>query len=278
MSKRYTRLVVAISSLALLITAGTFASIASAKVHHPQRPNLKLIHKGELTFGTDATYPPMESENSSTGQIIGADVGLGKAIAKQMHLKAVFENITFDALITDLTGRHPFDAIISSMNDTPSRRAAGVSFVDYLKAVEAIVVDKNSSLHANSYSGVCGWSIAVESGTTEELGLKAANAHCAKKINIAEFAADTGAYEDFASRHVQAYTTDYPVAAKYVRNHTTAYRLAGRVIKTGQFYGIGAKKSNVALRKAIQAAFNKVRKSGQYLAILKKWDVQQGHI
>lgn len=266
-------------SALLCATVGTgwFATTSLASTR-PAAKNLHLVHSGELVFGTDATYPPMESVNSNTNQIVGADIGLGKAIAKQMGLKAVFQNITFDVLITDLTGRHPFDAIISSMNDTPARRKLGVSFVDYLKAVEAMVVQKSSSLHANSYSGICGWSIAVESGTTEEAGLKAANNKCKNKINIAEFPTDTAAYEDFASHHVEAYTTDYPVAAKYVKNHPTLYKLAGKVIKTGEFYGIGTVKKNMALHGAIAAALSQVKKSGQYLSILKAWGVQGGAI
>jgi len=270
-------LFVAVSLCAVLAASSATAatSLASART---ASANMGLVHKGELIFGTDATYPPMESINSNTDQIVGADIGLGKAIAKEMGLKAVFQNVTFDILITELTGRHPFDAIISSMNDTPSRRKLGVSFVDYLKAVEAIVVLKSGELHASSYSGICGWSISVESGTTEEAGLKAANAKCKNKINIAEFSTDTAAYEDFASHHVEAYTTDYPVAAKYVKNHGTLYRLAGEVIKTGQFYGIGTKKSDKSLHNAIAAAFAEVKKSGQYLKILTAWGVQGGAI
>lgn len=276
MSNRYGILAAAISSLALVLTVAVTSPAVAASSH--SRPALKLIHKGELVFGTDASYPPMESINSDTNQIIGADIGLGKAIAKVLNLKPVFENITFDALINDMKIQHNMDAIISSMNDTPSRQAAGVSFVDYLKAVEAIVVNKSSSLHANNYSQVCGWSISVESGTTEEVGLKAANTHCSKAIAVTEFPTDTLAFQDFASGHVQSYTTDYPVAAKYVRNHPTEWRLAGNTIKTGQFYGIGTLKGNVGLHDDIAQAFAKIRKSGQYLAILKKWDVQGGAI
>ena len=279
MKNRLGRLAVVAALLSLLVSAAAFSSGASAaNVHHSNGGNLKLVHAGELIFGTDASYPPMESVNSNTNQIQGADIGLGKAIAKAMGLKAVFQNITFSVLTTELTGRHPFDAIISSMNDTPARRGLGISFVDYLKAVEAIVVNKSSSLHANGYSGVCGWSISVETGTTEEAGLKAANAACKTKINIAEFSSDTEAYQDFASRHAESYTTDYPVAAKYVKNHPTQYRLAGNVIKTGEYYGIGTVKSNKALHNAIAAAFAKVKKSGQYMKILKQWNVQGGAI
>lgn len=276
--KRFVPTTAVLIAISTVIAFGVLTVAPVSAAHDNARAGLKLVHKGQLVFGTDATYPPMESVNSNTNQIVGADVGLGKAIAKQMGLKAVFQNVTFDILITELTTRHPFDAILSSMNNTPARRKLGVSFVDYLKAVEAIVVAKGSSLHANSYAQVCGWSISVEAGTTEELGLKQANAHCKKKISIAEFPTDTAAFEDFLGHHVEAYTTDYPVAAKYVKNHPTQFRLAGKVLNTGQSYGIATRKSDHGLHTAISRAFRKVRASGKYLTILKKWNVQRGAI
>jgi polar amino acid transport system substrate-binding protein len=265
-------------TLAMLTAGLSVSSAAASSAHKSSAAKLSLVNKGYLTFGTDATYPPMESINSNNNKFVGADIDLGTAIAKKLHLKAKFLNITFAALIPDLTGRHPFDAIISSMNDTPSRRALGVSFVDYLKAVEAIVVLKSSNIHVNGYSKMCGLSISVEKGTTEADGLNAANAHCKNKIKISQTDTDTAAFQDFASRHVQAYTTDLPVAALYVSQSGGKYRLAGKPIKTGARYGIGMPKKQTALYNAVKGAFKSVRASGEYLRIMKKWGVAGGVI
>ncbi len=266
--------------LTAVMIGGSFSAVASAKqvanaVHHS---DFKTVHKGQLTIGSDETYPPMESQNTSTGKAVGADVDLGNAIGKQLHLKVVFMNVTFDSLIPDMLIHHPFDIIMSSMNDTPARRKQGVAFVDYMKGVEAIVVNKSSSIHANGYGQICGDSISVESGTTEEAGLTAANKHCKKKIDIHEYSQDTLAWQAFKSGHVAAYTTDYPVAALYVTENKGSIRLAGKVIKTGQNYGIGMPKKQTSLYKAIHKGLLKVYKSGQYLQILKKYNLQKGKI
>ncbi|HZT97196.1 MAG TPA: ABC transporter substrate-binding protein [Chloroflexota bacterium] len=259
-------------------TAG-FAGVVSAKnSNHGAHTFFKTVHKGQLTVGSDETYPPMESQNTTTGQAVGADVDLGKAIGKILKLKVVFKNVTFDSLIPDMLTRHPFDIIMSSMNDTPARRGQGVAFVDYMKAVEAIVVNKSSKIHANGYSQMCGDSIAVESGTTEQAGLTAANSKCKKKIDIHQYPQDTLAWQAFEGGHTQAYTTDYPVAALYVKENKSKIRLAGKVIKTGQKYGIGMPKKQTGLYKAIHRALVKVYKSGQYLKILKRYNLQQGKI
>jgi polar amino acid transport system substrate-binding protein len=278
LNRSLVRFVAVFLTLGTLMAGLSVSSVAASGAHKSSAAKLPLVNKGYLTFGTDATYPPMESINSNNNKFVGADIDLGKAIAKNMHLKAKFLNITFDALIPDLTGRHPFDAIISSMNDTASRRATGVAFVDYLKAVEAIVVQKSSSIHANNYSKMCGLSVSVEKGTTEADGLNAANAHCKNKIKISQTDTDTAAFQDFASRHVQAYTTDLPVAALYVSQSAGKYRLAGKPIKTGARYGVGMPKAQTALYAAVKKAFKSVRSSGQYLRIMKKWGVAGGVI
>lgn len=277
MSNRITRATCAAALAAVLIPATFTASLSIASAH--VRPQLKVVNKGYLTVGSDETYPPMESQNTTTGKAVGADIDLGNAIAKQMGLKgAKFENVTFDQLIPELTGQHPFDVIMSSMNDTPGRRGEGVTFVDYLKAVEAIVVAKTSKIHANSYAGVCGLTVSVENGTTEQAGMQAANNKCKNKINILGFDDDITAYTAFAQHEAQAYTTDYPVAAFHVNHNKKAFRLAGNVIRTGQRYGVGVRKSDTPLFNAVKKAFKKVRASGKYLQILKKYGLAQGKI
>jgi polar amino acid transport system substrate-binding protein len=271
MSNRFAKLTAAAALLCVLLMSG---GISQAAAHANRSSNpLHLLNSQYLTVGTDATYPPMESRNTSTGQIVGADVDLANALAKAMGLKgAKMVDNTFSTIIPALTDRHRFDVIMSSMNDTPLR-AKVISFVDYMKASEAIVVNKSSNIHANGYAGVCGKTVAVENGTTELDGLNAANKACQSKINIKSFAADTDAFNAFASGHADAYTGDLPVALLYVKMHSSI-RLAGKPFGAGEDYGIGLQKSNHALKSALQKALTRIRKSGKYFHILLKWGVE----
>jgi polar amino acid transport system substrate-binding protein len=214
----------------------------------------------------------MESVDKQTGQYVGADIDLAQALAKAMGLKgAKIVNNSFNTIQPALF-RHKFDVIMSSMSDTPARRKK-IAFVDYMRGDEAIVVRKSSSIHANSYAGMCGHTVSVESATTELDGLNAANAHCAKKINIKQYTYDTDAFQALMSGHADAYTGDYVVAAQYVKSHAGVLRLAGKTFSAGGPYGIGLLKSNSALKAALARALAKIRSNGQYAAILKKWNV-----
>jgi polar amino acid transport system substrate-binding protein len=259
-------------SLAMLTLGNGLVASASTLRHQSAAQKLSLKTNGYLTVGTDATYPPMES--NSNGKIVGADVDLANALARAMGLKgAIMVNHVFDTIIPAMLVRHQFDAIMSSMNDTPARRGEGVAFVDYMRASEAILVRSSSSIHTNSYAGLCGHSVAVERGTTEQDGLDAANKKCKKSIDIHVLGADTDAYQAFNSGHVDAYTGDLPVAANYVALSHGRYRLAGKAFAAGEDYGIGLPKAEHALKVALKNALRKIKQSGKYRHILQKWHV-----
>lgn len=235
-------------------------------------PQLTLIHPGYLSVGSDTTYPPMESKDLQHGGYKGADVDLANALARAMGLKgARIVPTTFSSIIPALQRRN-FDVIMSSMNDTPDRRKQ-ISFVDYMQlvAAEAILVPKSSALHASGYGGMCGHTISVQAGTAELDDLTTANKSCKTKIDIKSYSLDTDAFQALASGHVDAYTTDLPVALFYLKAHSTAIRFAGKAFGSGAKYGIGIPKSATALRAAVVTALRKIHANGQYLRILKKY-------
>ena len=245
---------------------------AAAASHPALAARLSLIHPGYLSVGSDTTYPPMESKDLQHGGYKGADVDLANALAHAMGLKgARIVPTTFASIIPALQRRN-FDVIMSSMNDTPERRKQ-IAFVDYmqLNASEAILVPKGSSIHAAAYAGVCGHTISVQAGTAELDDLNAANKKCKSKIDIKSYNLDTDAFQALAAGHVDAYTTDLPVADFYVKAHSSAIRFAGKPIGSSARYGIGVAKGATALRSALVSALHRIHVNGQYLRILKQY-------
>lgn len=258
--------------LACTGASGIGNSVAQAAAHSNRVVHLALIHPGYLSVGSDTTYPPMESKDLQHGGYKGADVDLANALALAMGLKgARIVPTTFSAIIPALQRRN-FDVIMSSMNDTPARRKQ-ITFVDYMRlsAAEAILVPKNSSLHPGGYAGMCGHTISVQAGTAELDDLNVANKACKTKIDIKSYSLDTDAFQALASGHVDAYTTDLPVALFYVKAHSGAIRVAGKPFGSGARYGMGIAKNASSLKSAITVALRKIHASGQYLRILKKY-------
>jgi polar amino acid transport system substrate-binding protein len=260
--------VVAALLFALLLPVGVSGKTSAAK----GPPHLSLVRPGVLSVGSDTTYPPMEAAVlNRPGAFYGADIDLAGALARAMGLGGAHIVVTtFDSIIPALQRRN-FDVIMSSMNDTPTRRKQ-IDFIDYmrLRASESILVPKSSSIHANDYSGLCGHSVSVETGTAELDDLKAANKNCSSKITIKGYPKDTDAFQALVSGHADAYTTDLPVGLFYLKKYPSL-RFAGKAFGSGAFYGIGVLKSAKALNSALRQALTKIHRSGQYLRILQRW-------
>src|ERR1019366_6028647 len=122
---------------------------------------------GALNIAPDASYAPNEYFDTDGKTIIGLDVDLGNAIAAKLGLKANFQNVTFAAIIPALAASK-YDLSLSSFTDTKAREAT-VDFVDYFNAGESLMVLAGNPKGVTGPDlSLCGLTIAVEKGTTEE--------------------------------------------------------------------------------------------------------------
>ena len=102
----------------------------------------------QITFGVDATYPPFESLSPS-GQFVGFDIDLGRAICAELKVKCVFVSQSFDGIIPALQARK-FDAILSSMTVTPER-AQQIDFTSEMyNEPTSLIAKKGSGLKPDS--------------------------------------------------------------------------------------------------------------------------------
>ena len=124
----------------------------------------------------DATYPPNEFLASDGTTIVGMDADLSTAIAQTMGLKAKLVNATFDTIIPGIVAGK-YDMGASSFTDTKAREKV-VDFVDYFSAGESLLREDRQPAASPSLQALCGKSVAVESGTTEETDAKAQAAKC----------------------------------------------------------------------------------------------------
>ena len=107
--------------------------------------DLKLVTPGQLTAGSDTTFPPFESMNGSVAE--GFDVDLLTAIAKEMGInKVVFSSEIFDSLIPTVKAGGKFDAVMSAMTITDERKKE-ISFSDpYIDSNQSVAVKNDSAI------------------------------------------------------------------------------------------------------------------------------------
>lgn len=262
--------------LALVLVVGlAFAVIGMAgctstpKAEKPaeEKPavDLKLVNAGQLTAGSDTTFPPFESMNGNTAE--GFDVDLLTALAKEMGItKVVFSSEIFDSLIPTLKAGGKFDVIASGMT-IKAEREKEIDFTDpYFDSNQSVAMKSGGTYTAPA--DMKGKKVGVQSGTTgaswADENLKPAGAE------VVQFKDTAGAFAALQAGNVDAVINDLPVTAEYVKDASKGLIMAAQ-IPTGEQYGFGVSKDNPELKAALNAALTKVRASGEYDAIYTKW-------
>jgi polar amino acid transport system substrate-binding protein len=260
------------ASVALACFASAPAMASSGGVPSIEKLVPKAIKaKGTLTVASDATYAPDEFVQS--GKIVGMDVDLMNAIGSAMGLKVSVTNVTFDNIIPSMiSGRYMIGA--SSFTDTKAREKQ-VTFVDYANVGESFYTLASGGAKISGISGICGLTVAVESGTTEESDAKAQSAKCTKAhkkaVNVAVYPGQNGANLAVSDGHAQVGFADTPVAAYQVTQAHGKFKLVGAAYAPAP-YGLAIGKTT-GLAPAVKAAVLYLMKNGTYAKIFKKWNV-----
>ncbi|HET7490086.1 MAG TPA: ABC transporter substrate-binding protein [Acidimicrobiales bacterium] len=264
---RWGRLAIAVSVVALLATAcggGKNDSSSSSS------------GSNTLRVGSDIAYPPVEFYKEGTKDVQGIDYDLCQAVAKEMGKSGcTFQNVTFDGLIPALKTKR-FDAIFSAMSDT-AKRQEEITFVDYFTVGTSIIVKKGNPEGIKGLDDLCGRTIGVQRGTTQETVSNAQKVKCqaaGKDLTVLTFDTDVDAQQALRAGRSVADMNDFPVAA-YVAQQAGDFEVVGEQIEAGP-YGVGIRKDDTALRDQIQTALKAVIASGEYDRILAKWNVSQG--
>jgi polar amino acid transport system substrate-binding protein len=237
-----------------------------------------LKSKGTLTVAADATYAPNEFIASDGHTVIGMDADLMKAIATAMGLKIKIVNATFDSIIPGLASGK-YDVGASSFTDTKEREKT-VDFVDYLTAGESFYTKASGGTDISTIADLCGHTVAVERGTTEQADANTQSKKCKAAgkpaVTVLPFADQNGANLALVSGRAQLGFADSPPAEYQVKKSNGQFKLVGQSYANAP-YGLAVPK-NGGLAKPIQAAILALMKDGQYKAILTHWGVQAGAI
>jgi polar amino acid transport system substrate-binding protein len=233
---------------------------------------------GSVTFAEDATYAPDEFIASNGHTIIGMDADLATALASVMGLKANLVNATFNTIIPGLqSGKYQVG--LSSFTITPAR-AKVVNFVSYFKAGEGFYAKSSSTTKVNGLGSLCGLTVSVESGTTEQSDAQSQNTTCKKDkksgVTVLSFADQNSANLAVSSGRAAVGFADSQVAAYIVKQSSGAFKLSGSAIEVAP-YGIAFPKTST-LDKATQAALKVLISDGIYAKILNKWGLATGGI
>lgn len=228
---------------------------------------------GEITVASDTNFPPYEYVPSGSSTPIGLDVDIANALGTALGVRIRFISTAFDGIIPALqAGR--YNVGISAINDTAEREGA-VDMVNYMVnpgSSATVLAGNPKGIH--NEQDLCGKTVAVLSGTTQERELQKDTKKCesdgAKPIRILPFPEASSTYLALQSGQADVVVTG-GIAAAYQVQQSKGAMEAVELRATGFLTSIAVAKGNDKLVAALKAGLDQMRQEGSYAAILEKW-------
>ncbi|MDO3681382.1 transporter substrate-binding domain-containing protein [Paenibacillus ehimensis] len=222
----------------------------------------KIAKTKTLTVGTDATFKPFEYKSGD--QFEGFDIDLIRAVAKELGAdKVEFVDTEFKGLIPGLQAKK-FDLIVSAMYITDERKKT-IDFSDsYFPGGLSIMVKKDNET-VKSFEDLKGKKVAVQIGTKSVKFVEESH----QNIELVKVEKNTEMFLELETGKADAVITGFPAAKAYAKEKGTVKVLPQTL--TEEYYGYGIRKDNPEFVKAVNDAVKKVKDSGKYNEIVKKW-------
>ena len=222
----------------------------------------KIKASGKLTVGNSPDYPPFETLDDS-GKRVGFDIDLMDAMCAQLGLKAEFITMDFGAIVT-ATQSGQVNVGMSGFGITEERRAM-VNFSDpYYISGQAIVTTPKTGI--KSIDDLKGKRVAVGLGTTGQQ-----EAEKIEGITIQYPEDYTVAFVMLKNGGSEAVICDLPVAEAYMKQG--GFEIVGQPLSYEEFAIIFNKKDDEVV-KNLNEALAKVKESGKYDELIKKWGLK----
>ena len=243
-----------------------------------------IASAGVIKIGSDIEYPPVESypDGDSSKPPVGIDPDIAAALGEKLGVTVQFINDTDFAGIIGALEAGRFDIVMSAMNDTKDRQGKGVDFIDYFTAGAQMLVAKGNPKGLKTFDDLCGQTVSVQKGTTEETDtLPPVQDKCKSEnkgaINVLSFEKDTDALAQVKTGRAVAVLEDSPVAAYNAKTSGNGndFEVTGPRVDEAH-YGIAVPRANEQLRNALQSALQAIIADGTYDTILAKWGNTSG--
>ncbi|MER8827484.1 ABC transporter substrate-binding protein [Mesorhizobium sp. M0938] len=216
----------------------------------------------------------MEFIDPASGELVGFDVDLINAIAKELGVKLEYVHSRFEGLTPNLQSKR-IDLIISGMYDTPARRE-NFDFVDYLSAGAVFfTLDKNTDIQKPL--DLCGKVVTANRGTSYPGSVeKWSTENCIPAgLPAIQVITDTDMASEFLylnqGRAVGSVQGTEAIPTVLASKEGPFRTLSGPF--TNVKLGIGFRKEDPELRDAVLAAAEKVFTGGKYAELIAKWNL-----
>lgn len=216
---------------------------------------------------------PPNVYHDASGELVGSEVDLGKALAAQLGLNAQFVESSFATVIPTLQAKQ-CDVIMAQLYIKPEREKV-VDFVPYVMSGTGIAVSKE---HPAAITGLddslCGKKVILAVATTAEALAQEQSEKCTAAgkapVDITRSNQADVSIQQVQNGQVDAFMDTAETLGYYATKTGARIQSVGEPFGTIQI-GAATLKGNTALHDALAGALSEVESNGAYGKILDEW-------
>lgn len=253
------------ASLRLAFIIAAFACVSCNKGTNDAATGKGTSVGKRLIVASEASFPPMEFTEDN-GNIVGFDIDLIRAVAKQAGLDVEIKNVAWDGIFGALKAGSA-DIIASSVTITDERKGQFDFTSPYLRAGQVILVRTADVVKFPDISSLKGHKVGVQISTTGADRMKK------EPVELKQYNTAGLAVIDLINANIDAVMIDKPVADYYAA-HKAGF--AQKVVVAGKPYtdeqfGFVVRKGESELLAKLNGALDKVSRDGTLAQLEGKW-------
>jgi ABC-type amino acid transport substrate-binding protein len=239
-----------------------------------QDPFLARVQEaGVLRVGLDPSWPPFEYVDGASGDLVGLDVDLARAIGRELGVQVAFVVSGWEGLYSALYAGQ-FDAIVSALPYDPWRTQEALYSISYFDAGPVIVV-RAGEAGIKGPRDLAGRQVHVEYGSEGDVQARRIQKRWdeleIERHDTAEAALDAASEEPESAAIVDAVS-----ARLYIRDRSGVGTASVGLEIVGdslyeELYVIAVHPRAESLQEAIDEALVKLRETGELDALLDRW-------
>jgi polar amino acid transport system substrate-binding protein len=227
---------------------------------------LTSTHAQDLRWGGDAEggAPYLLPNPKNPREIVGFEIDLMNAVARQMGRKSVFVQNQWDGLIPGLQ-RGNYDLAVNGIEITDDRRQQVSFSIPYYVCGEQLSVRAGETT-IQSLSDLKGKVVGTLKASLAQRILEREGG-----IEVRSYENQNNPYDDLAIGRLQAVLMDWPIAVYYSKPNPKL-KFTGPTIGRME-YGIAVRRQDAALLKQVNEALLALIRSGDLAGIYEKWGI-----
>ena len=245
------------SILATLLLSCCFTGCGSAG---KENNDLNLVENGKLIMSTNAEFPPYEMTDDN-GSFVGIDIEIAQAIAKELGLELVIDDMGFDAAMLAVQNGQS-DICMAGLTVDEDRLKVMDFSVSYATGKQVIIVKDNSDVTLDNLGEKL---IGTQKATTS-------NIHCTDDYgedHVVAYDSSITAVQALINGQVDCVVVDSAPAEELVKANPGLKILETEYVTEN--YAIAVDKGNTALLDAVNTALQKLMDNGTVQAIIDKY-------